>query len=544
MPSFFKSYEPQLYTTLHQGYSLKTLRKDLLSGITVAVLSISLCMQLSISSGTSPLQGLYTGIIGGFIVSILGGCRVQINGPTAALIAVIYGMMQLYGYEALCLSTMIAGAFMMCLGFLKIGKWIKFIPNSLVIGFTSGLGITLFSDQIKNFMGFTTKTPLPDQFIFQVQYYFTNYNSINSTTFYVGISSIAMILVIKKYFPKISPGIITIFTVTVFCNFFSLPVDTIESKYGKLLSTLPSFNWPSFTLTWENLPSILKCSFNIAIIGSLESLLSSIIAKEINGQDFKPSIELFAQGMANLGTALFGGIPTTGVVLLTAANAKSGALTPIAGLLRATILLVIILLFSNVVSFIPLVSLSVVLMFVSFELIKLTLFIRYLKGPGLDVAVLVTSFLFTIFTNLSTSVFVGISVASVIFMRQMSKKSKAIDLKQFDTNTELNAKIKNKEFFSIYKMQGALFFGNADILTKIEKAEIYILDMSEVPFIDASGFCVIENFYTDCLKKQSKIYICGLQNNILKQMQKFGSLKVIPKQTFCTSINEAIMLES
>lgn len=514
---------PQLYLCLQEKYSLGKLQKDLIAGITVAVLTLSLCMEIAIASGVSPQVGLYSAIISGLIVSILGGSRVMISGPTPALIVIVYGMIQSLGYGAVCLSTLIASALLILFGALKIGSWIKLIPASLVIGFTSGLAVTLFSDQIKMFLGLPIDK-LPVHFTGQITSYITTLPHLNIQTAVVGASTLAAIAILIKYFPRISWGITVITIISLIAYAFDLPIATIQSAFGDIPSNFPKPSLPDLQIPQGSIGRIIQGGVMMACIIGIESLLSCIIGKEITKNDYKPNIELIAQGLANAGILLFGGIPSSGLLLLTAANGKAGAKTPIAGIIRAVLLILILWLLAPIVSRIPLVALATVLMVVSIELFEVHMFIRFLKSPKTDLLVLLTSFTLTILANATTAVFVGIAIASILMITQMRKN-------RIPPVTNTGSDKANLRTY-IFKMPTAFFFANADLLLKLPKHSAYIIDMEQTSILDASGILALENFYKDCKSKEIPLSILRMQKTIFCQAKRFGILKVISKESF------------
>ncbi|MEI8328570.1 MAG: SulP family inorganic anion transporter [Chlamydiia bacterium] len=526
MPCRSKIFTPQLYTCLTQKYKLATLKKDLLSGITVAILTLSLCMEIAIASGVAPEVGLYAAVVAGLIVSICGGSKVGISGPTPALIVVVYGIMQNLGYGALCLSTLIASAILILFGTSKIGSWIKFIPSPLVIGFTSGIAVTLFSDQITMFLGLPIHQ-VPSHFIAQISSYIQAVPHLDLPTAAIGIITLSSLLGLIKYYPNISWGITAIILLSLLCHLFSLPIETIQSTFGEIPSHFPSPKLPDLNIPQGSLGTIILNGIMIACIISLESLLSAIIGKEITHDDYKPNTELIAQGLANAGILLFGGIPSSGLVLLTAANAKAGAKTPIAGVIRAILLLLILWLLAPIVSKIPLVALATVLMVVSIELFELHLFIRFLKAPMTDRVVLLTSFTLTIIANVTAAVFIGIAIACILLIRQISKKPYRQKI-----NSPSDTIPTETPHLYVCKMPDAFFFGNGDLLQKLPPRKNYILDMEQTAILDASGMLALEKFYRECEQKDISVSITHVQHKIFHQAKKFGILKVIPAYRF------------
>lgn len=402
----FREFVPKSFTCLKNGYNVAIFRKDLLAGITVGIIALPLAMAFAISSGVAPERGLFTAIIAGFLISALGGSRGQIGGPTGAFVVIVYGIIQRTGYEGLALSTLIASVLLILLGVFRLGSWIKHIPHPLIIGFTSGIALIIFSSQVKDFLGLAMEAP-PADFIQKWGAYFSAMHSVHLPTILLGLGTFALILSLRKFLPKIPWGIAAIVLATSISYFLGLDIETIQSKFGQIPHKLPFPSLPHFHVPIDRLSVIFKDGLAIAFLAAIESLLSAVIADGMMGSQHRPNCELVGQGIANFGSILFGGIPATGAIARTAANIKNGALTPMAGMIHAATLFFIILFCSSLVSQIPLSALAAVLIMVAWNMSEASHFMRYLKTPSKDTAVLLTAFFLTIFVDIIAAVLLG-----------------------------------------------------------------------------------------------------------------------------------------
>jgi sulfate permease, SulP family len=395
----FHEFIPKSILYLRHGYNFATFRKDLLAGVTVGIISLPLAMAFAIASGTTPDKGLFTAIIAGFLISALGGSRVQIGGPTGAFIVIIYGIIQRTGYEGLVVSTMIAAAILVFLGIFRLGTWIKYVPHPLIMGFTTGLSVIIFSTQIKDFFGLQMGDP-PADFVDKWISYSSAMPTFDPLTLVLGSLTLLTIILIRRYIPRVPWGIAAIVLSTLICWALDLPTPTIQSKFGQIPHNLPLPHFPSLSIPVGKLSEIFMNGFSIAFLGAIESLLCCVIADGMTGGRHKSNCELVGQGIANFASMLFGGLPATGAIARTAANIKTGAMTPVAGMLHAATLLALILFFAPVVSQIPLAALAAVLMMVAWNMSDLGHFIRLLKSPVGDVAILASAFLLTVFVDM------------------------------------------------------------------------------------------------------------------------------------------------
>lgn len=503
---------PKSYTALRSGYSFQTFQKDLLAGITVGVIALPLAMAFAISSGVEPQRGLFTAIIAGFLISALGGSKVQIGGPTGAFVVIIYGIIQRTGYEGLALSTLIAAFLLILLGLARIGSWVKYVPYPLVTGFTTGIALIIFSSQVKDFLGLNMGTP-PAPFIEKWMAYIEALPSFHLPAALLGSGTFLTIIAIRKWFPKLPWGIGAIVLATTISYFFDLPVETIQSKFGEIPNHLPLPSLPSFHISQDRIPELMIDGIAIAFLAAIESLLCAVIADGMMGTRHRPNCELIGQGIANFASILFGGIPATGAIARTVANIKNGAATPLSGMIHAATILFILLFLAPIVSLIPLSALSAVLVMVAWNMSEAPHFFRLLKARLPDVAVLLTSFLLTIFVDITAAIIVGMVLASLFFMKQMSEH-----LKPAEKNVALETEI--------YPLQGPLFFGAADsvknVLSHFKKPpKVLILKMDDVPFIDASGIQALKELHHTCQKNETTLLLSGLKKHIEHDLERW-----------------------
>lgn len=550
----FREFIPKSFVYLRRGYTAYHFRKDLFAGVTVGIIALPLAMAFAISSGVTPERGLFTAIIAGFLISALGGSRGQIGGPTGAFVVIIYDIIQRTGYEGLAISTLIASLILVLMGLFRLGSWIKYIPHPLVTGFTSGIALIIFSSQIKDFFGLNMGTP-PAPFIEKWAAYFGVFHSIHLPTFLLGLGTFALILLIRRYVPKIPWGIGAIVLTTLVSYFFNLDVETIQSKFGQIPSQLPFPSLPSLAIPVDKVTEIFTDAITIAFLAAIESLLSAVIADGMMGSRHKSNCELVGQGIANFGSILFGGIPATGAIARTAANVKSGAQTPMAGMIHAVTLFLIILFLAPIVSQIPLAGLAAVLMMVAWNMSEASHFIRLLRAPIGDTAILLTAFLLTVFVDITVAVLFGTILACFLFMKRMSDCSKTISLSKLfkDNPAEFHEKVDpdaltHKEVpanVEVYELQGPFFFAVADVLkdllVNIEKApKVFILRMRYVPFIDASGMHALKEFYHKCKRSNTTLLLSGVKGQTEEDLLKFGLTELIGKENIFAHIDAAL----
>lgn len=542
--------KPKLLTTI-KDYSVDQFFKDLTAGIIVAIIALPLSIAFAIASGVSPEKGLHTAIVAGFLISLLGGSRVQIGGPTGAFMIIVYGIVTEFGVEGLIISTFLAGIMMILMGVFKLGSVIKFIPYPITTGFTSGIAMVIFSSQIKDFFGLITES-LPADFIGKWTVYFKSFNTIDLTTTFIGILALLIIILWPKINRKI-PGALVALVVTAFIvKVFNLEVATIGTKFGELSSDLPKVSIPNITL--DKVSMLIMPAFAIAMLGAIESLLSAVVSDGMIGGKHRSNMELIAQGIANMGSALVGGIPATGAIARTAANVKNGGRTPVAGMVHSIVLLLIMVVFMPFAKMIPLASLAAVLIIVSYNMSEWREFKELLKAPKSDVLVLLVTFFITVFIDLIKAIEIGMILSALLFMKRMADvshvtidemdASEESDNESFDFNKE-SQKLKVAKNVQIYEINGPFFFGAADKFVEAigdigEKTNTLIIRMRNVPSMDATALNAFKAMIKTCEHKNIKIKISGIQPQPIMVLKKAEIYEVIGEENFYKDIYSAV----
>ncbi|MGM2417577.1 SulP family inorganic anion transporter [Bacillus cereus group sp. BceL062] len=539
-----------LFTGRFEGYSLGHFQKDLLSGMIVGVVAIPLAMSFAIASGVKPEYGIYTTCIAGILISLFGGSRYQIGGPTGAFVPILLGIVITYGYEDLLLAGLIAGIILCLMGIFKLGSLIKFIPRPVTIGFTSGIAVIIFTGQIASFLGLTD-IKKHEEFIANLKEIFTH---IGTTNFYSVVTAMIcffVILVTPKISPKVPGSLVGVVISTIISTiFFSGHVPTIGTAYGTIPNTLPQFDVPEITI--KRIRHLIGPAFVIAMLGGIESLLSAVVADGMTNSKHNSNKELIGQGIANIVTPLFGGIPATGAIARTATNIKSGAVSPMSGVVHGVFVLFTLLLLAPYASHIPLASMAPILMVVAWNMSEQKHFTHILKMKTGDSLVLLATFLLTVFTSLTTAVEIGLILAIILFTKRMSNM--LVISKVLPDHTTKNEKllphVVNKAHdcpqISIYTIEGPLFFGAAqtfeqNILATIHyKPKILILRMGKVPFIDTTGEAYFRNIVQHFKNQGGVLLISGTQSELKTTLTKNGLHAEIGKENFFDHTGEAI----
>lgn len=545
----YREFIPKSYFYLRKNYSLSLFRKDLLAGMTVGVIALPLAMAFAIASGVSPMRGLITAIIAGFLISALGGSRAQIGGPTGAFVVLIYDIVQRSGYEGLALSTLLGGVLLILFGLFRLGSWIKYAPYPLITGFTTGIAVIIFSSQMKDLFGLQMETP-PGDFVEKWAAYFRALPSFQWQALLLGAGTLLLILVIRRFIPRLPWGITAIVIATLCVSIFELPVETIASKFGQISSALPLPSLPALHLSEEKWRMIVSDGIAIALLGGLESLLSALIGDGMMGSRHKSNCELVGQGIANIGSVLFGGIPATGAIARTATNIKTGAQTPLAGMIHALTLLVIVLFLAPVVSQIPLAALAAVLIMVAWNMSEISHFVYLLRAPIGDVAVLLTAFLLTLFVDITLAITFGMILSSFLFMKRMSESVKTVQLTPLFKEPqgeffgqELHKKIPSE--VEVYEIQGPFFFGAADMLRDVlinlrPAPKIFILRLRQVSFIDTSGVRALREFLERCQKEKTQLLLSEVPSQPYETLQRMGLVKAVGKAHIFNTFDQAL----
>jgi SulP family sulfate permease len=540
---------PKLATTL-RAYNKQLFFSDVTSGITVGIVALPLAIAFGIASGVSPNNGIITAVIAGFIISALGGSRVQIGGPTGAFIVIVYGIVQKHGMDGLMIATIMAGVILVIMGFMKLGTLIKFIPLPIITGFTSGIALIIFTTQIKDLLGLNI-TELPSEFLSKIPVYINNITSFNNDTLIVSFISLSLIIGLAKYIKKIPSTFIALIIGTAIAHIFGLNVETISSRFGELSGSIPSPQFPVFT--YDKVFELAGPAFTIAILAAIETLLSAVVADGMIGGRHRSNMELVANGAANLITPLFGGIPATGAIARTVTNIRNGGRTPVAGITHSVVLLLILLFFGQYAGMIPMSVLASILVVVAYNMSEWREFIAQLKMPKSDVAVLLTTFFLTVIFDLTIAIEVGMVLSAMLFMKRMAEVtnvgviSREFDDKLETDDTGVNS-IQNKHIpkgVIIYEINGPFFFGAAskfkEALRVVNKqAKVLILRLRNVPAIDSTGIATLEDFYYDCKKNNTVLILSGIHAQPMFASEKAGLLDKIGEVNIRGNIDDAL----
>ncbi|WP_017414242.1 SulP family inorganic anion transporter [Clostridium tunisiense] len=517
--------------------------KDIIAGIIVAIIALPLSVALGISSGVSPEKGLITAIIAGFLISFLGGSRVQIGGPTGAFVVIVYGIIQSYGIEGLIISTIMAGIILIVLGLLRFGSVIKFVPHPITVGFTSGIAITLLSTQVKDFLGLTIDK-VPAEFIGKWEAYFAHLNTFNLTAFLVGLGSLLIMILWPKINKTIPGSLVALIVATLVVSLFNLPVETIGSRFNNISSTIPVPMLPK--VSFDTIKNLLSPALTIAILAAIESLLSAVVADGMIGGKHDSNMELIAQGVANVASGLFGGIPATGAIARTAANVKNGGRSPISGIVHAVTLLLIMLVFMPLAKLIPMTTLGAILILVSYNMGEWKTFYSLLKAPKSDVAILLITFFLTVVFDLVVAIEIGMVLAMFLFMKRIADTTKIETMVLCSEGEEEQVRDENsKDNILVYEINGPLFFGIVhnfmDVMKEINSSyEVLILDMKNANAIDSTAMEALENLYKRCEKHNIKLLLANIQEQPHKVLKGMGFLKLVGEEAIFDDREEAL----
>ena len=536
--------KPKLFDVM-KGYSREQLIKDIISGFIVAIIALPLSIALAIASGVGPEQGLYTAIIAGFFISFFGGSRVQIGGPTAAFVVIIYGIVANYGTDGLIVATILAGIILVIMGICRFGSLIKYIPYTITTGFTCGIAVTLFVGQLKDFFGMEMES-VPSEFLEKVIAYAKNIHSINLTATLIGVAAVAIMLLWTKVTDKIPGSLVAIVVTTAIAYFAKLPVNTIGSVYGQLNSAFPAFHVPSITI--ELVQQMISPAFTIAVLAAIESLLSAVVADGMIGDTHKSNAELIGQGLGNIFSGLFGGIPATGAIARTAANVRNGGRTPIAGITHCITLTIILLVLMPLAALIPMTTLAAVLLVVAANMADWSSFFRLCKSaPKNDIIVLVITFFLTVFFDLVVAIEIGVVLAALLFMKRMAETADIKAWKYTDspdiTPGEAEKLRKIPHSISVFEICGPMFFAAADQLLGINsdhRTKAVVIRMRSVPAIDVSAMKCLHELAERAKKKKIHLIFSHVNEQPMKVMKKDGFYELIGKENFHENIVDAL----
>lgn len=534
-PTIVELFTPKLITVLRDGYGLRDFQADLVAGLTVAIVALPLSMAIAIASGVGPERGLYTAIVGGFLISVLSGSRFQIGGPAGAFIVLVAATAERHGVDGVILATFMAGFMLVAAGFLQFGTYIKFIPYPVTVGFTAGIAVIIFASQIKDLFGLTLVGPEPSEFIPKIRALVASHGSFNPAAAGIAGATLFIILGLKRWFPK-WPGLLIAVTAGALAAWlFQLPVETIGTRFGAIPRTLPAPDLPVFDLV--KIQAVLPNAIGFALLGAIESLLSAVVADGMTGRRHRSNCELVAQGIGNIGSALFGGICVTGTIARTATNVRSGARGPISGILHAAFLLLFMLVAAPLASFIPLATLAAVLVFVAWTMAEKHEFATLLRSSKADALVLMATFLLTVLRDLTEGIVVGFALGAVIFIHRMSQtisveREVPIAVEdQADGDSEdrstYDADLAADPDVVIFRIRGAFFFGAASTvgvaLDRIaDQRKAFILDLSAVPFLDSTAANTIEGACRRAQRDGVSLFITGTSPSMRQTLFKHG----------------------
>ncbi len=533
-------FMPKLFTAFQDGYGAKGFTRDLIAGLTVAVVALPLAMGIAIASGTTPDHGLITAIIAGFIISAFGGSRFQIGGPTAAFIVVVYRTIEHHGYDGMLLATLIAGCLLVLIGLFRLGTYIKYVPYPVTIGFTAGIGITILVGQLADLLGLKTGK-LPGEFIPKVMALVDALPTINAAAAGVSVASMMLILVLQRLQPRWPRFLIAVVLSSAAVALWGLPVATIGTKFGGIPSTIPMPQFPAFSL--EKFRAVFSDALTIAILAGIESLLSAVVADGMTDKRHRSNIELAAQGLANIASSFFGGLPATGAIARTATNIRSGAMTPVSGMLHALFLLVFVLVAAPLAAYVPLAVLAAILMIVAYNMIELETVGEFLRNAtNGDRFVLLATMLLTVFYDLTLGIEIGLVCAAFKFMHNMAN---VVDVEAHSKHAADKTPLVIPDDTLVYHIHGPFFFGAASELNRATRdistpPALLIFDMSDVPLIDSTGVTTLKGIIANAAKTQTRVVFTAVRKSVLRSLLQYGIREARGKVRIAASV-EAVL---
>ena len=546
-----KGFQPKLFSTLKNGYDKQTLVQDLLAGVIVGIVALPLAIAFGIASGATPEAGILTAIVAGFIISFFGGSKVQIGGPTGAFIVIVYGIIQDYGMSGLCIATFMAGAFLILMGVLHLGTIIKYIPYPIVVGFTSGIALTIFATQIKDLFGLQIES-VPAGFLDKWVVYFRNFDTVSWWSLLIGVGSILIIVFTPKISRKIPGSLVAIIVMTIVClilrNVGVEGIETIGDRFS-ISTALPQAEVPK--INWESITRLAQPAMVIAMLGAIESLLSAAVADGVIGDRHDSNQELVAQGIANMVSPLIGGIPATGAIARTMTNINNGGRTPVAGIAHAIVLALIYLFLMPLVKFIPMACLAGILVVVSYNMSEWRSFKAILKNPKSDIIVLLVTFFLTVIFDLTIAIEVGVLIACLLCMKRMAETTNVSVLSdEIDPNADSDVMgnldhLTIPEGVKVYEINGPYFFGIGNKFEEMMgdmggRAKVRIIRMRKVPFIDSTGVHNLSNMCRMCSQMGVKVVLSGVNPKVMKVIEDAGMDEVVGKENICSHINIAL----
>lgn len=546
-----KAFLPKSIQCLYEGYSLNFFRKDLLAGLTVGIIAFPAALAVAIGINVAPERAIFTAVIAGFLISLLGGSRVQIGGPTSTLIVILYDVALRHGFEGMLMATLLAGCILVFFGIAGLGTYIKYIPYPVVTGLTTGIAVVIFSSQFKDFLGLDMGV-VPIDFIGKWKAYAHYIKTFDPKSLAVGTGTLLIIIYFRRFKPKYPGVLIGLVTMGFITWILNLDIPTIGSRFGSLPRFLAPPAFPSFGL--EESLDLIPDALTIAILAGIESLLSAVVAEGMTGWRHQSNTELIAQGIANIGASVFGGIPATGSLSRTATNVKAGGITPIAGMVHAIVIFLILLLFAPLANRIPLASLAAVLFIIAWGMSEIHHFFHLFTAPKKDIVVLLTVFILTVLINITAAVQVGMILAAFLFMKQMSDLSDVISTAEYFEEKPAESGYRDVDFISrqdvpedveVYEINGPFFFGVADrlknLLNELERPpKVFILRMRRVPTIDASGMHALEEFFLECKRQKTLLLLSGVKKGPLRNLRRYHLDELIGEDHIFSNIHSAL----
>lgn len=545
--------EPKLLAIFRQGYTRQQLSADLIAGVIVGIVALPLAIAFAIASGVKPEQGLYTAVVAGFIIAVLGGSRVQISGPTGAFIVIIYGIVQKHGYDGLAVATMLAGVMLIIMGYARMGVLLKFVPYPVTVGFTSGIALIIFSSQTRDFLGLQMEK-VPADFVEKWAAYIAHFQTFSPYALGIGLLALLIIIFWPRVTHKVPGSLVAILLTTALVHLLNLPVETIGSRFGSVPNTLPAPHLPN--LSWKLITEMFSPALTVALLAAIESLLSAVVADGMLGTRHRSNMELVAQGIGNIISPLFFGIPATGAIARTATNIKNGGRTPVAGIVHALTLLLIMMFFGQYAALIPMPVLAAILIFVAYNMSEWHAFVKLFRSPKSDVMVLLATFLLTVLIDLTVAIQVGVVLAAFLFLNRMSKVTQVNfitkELQQEEDEDEpngndLNAISKRSvpDSVEVFEVYGPLFFGAIDqfkdTIRQLEKPpKVLIVRIRHVLAIDATGIQALEDLLKKSKKDGTALVLSGVHTQPLYAMQQAGFLDKIGEENVCGNIDTAL----
>jgi SulP family sulfate permease len=515
-----RDFEPKFVTALREGYSLAAFRADAVAGLTVAIVAMPLAMAIGVASGSTPEKGLVTAIVAGFLISALGGSRVQIGGPTAAFIVVVASTIERHGFDGLVLATLMAGTILIVVGALRLGTYVKYIPHPVIVGFTAGIAVSIFLSQVKELLGISA--PIPSEFVAKMEALWHALPETKGQTVLVGLLSLAVVIGVKRYVPRIPNMLAAVVFGAVLVAVTGLDAATIATRFGGVPRALPMPELPAFDLA--KIRAVLPDAITIALLAGVESLLSAVIADGLTGRRHRPNVELVAQGVANVASALFGGLSATGAIARTATNIRSGARTPVAGMLHAAFLLLFVVLAAPLLAYVPLATLAAILAVVAWNISEKDAILHLMRrAPPGDRFVLVATFVLTVGTDLTIAIQFGVVVSAFLFVHRMAE---AVEVREGRIATD-DAPTEFERDTVHYRIEGPFFFGaSTQVITALERTgpppKRYVLDFSAVPFVDTTAAEALSGFLDKATKHGAEIVVTGVRSRVREELIEMG----------------------